>query len=468
MNPNHVAAPISPSAMPSPAPTSLFTSGEKTITSGPSTPMSPALSDLLNFDDEDFRPLSPVTSLNTSLPSGSTSRTSFTPSASTISLPYSQPAALNASLPSASISPSFAPSTPTTFTPLSTPSVLPAVRPNPRSLPVSSTIPLPPSARPVPRPAYRSIASPSLPSASTSRTTTPLPSPASTNTSLHSASTFFPSSAHLPQPAHQPARCTPVSTSPALPAPSRAALSNQITPELWSSPLPDELLPFPYLSRHIASLPSQERDDEIARVMRLSEHDRIQEDKGLEAYHQLNAEPFLINFDNVDYEFFAQSIHHASPLNPLIQEDGGNRNVSKVAEKTQNVTQRVSDEGVNSVNTTPTKSQPLRAARISLKFPSSPSAGTSTVPDFSSNASTSTSYTLPSHPNQSATASMAPLAAVDMGKFPEWLKTWYLNFSKLPYGQPWLILVNKWTELEKGYGFKSPVSTKLESYLYIY
>src|ERR1700734_608875 len=117
MNPNHVAAQISPSAMPSPAPTSLFTSGEKTITSGPSTPMSPALSDLLNFDDEDFRPLSPVTSLNTSLPSGSTSRTSFTPSASAISLPYSQPAALNSSLPSASISPSFPPSTPTTFTP---------------------------------------------------------------------------------------------------------------------------------------------------------------------------------------------------------------------------------------------------------------------------------------------------------------------------------------------------------------
>jgi hypothetical protein len=64
-------------------------------------------------------------------------------------------------------------------------------------------------------------------------------------------------------------------------------------------------------------------------------------------------------------------------------------------------------------------------------------------------------------------AAAAPLA-VDMGKFPEWLKTWYLHFSKLPYGESWLKLVSKWAELEKGYGFKSPVSKLSESYSWVY
>jgi hypothetical protein len=74
------------------------------------------------------------------------------------------------------------------------------------------------------------------------------------------------------------------------------------------------------------------------------------------------------------------------------------------------------------------------------------------TPDFSSHAA-STSYTLPPHPNLSATsapkptasptAAMVPLAAMDMEKFQEWLKIWYINFSKLVFGQPWLKLLNK-------------------------
>jgi hypothetical protein len=78
-------------------------------------------------------------------------------------------------------------------------------------------------------------------------------------------------------------------TAPTSVPPQKMALSNLIpSSELWSSPLPDELLPFPYLSRHLTSLPPQERDNYIARVMCLSEHDRMQEDKGLEADHLLN------------------------------------------------------------------------------------------------------------------------------------------------------------------------------------
>jgi len=42
--------------------------------------------------------------------------------------------------------------------------------------------------------------------------------------------------------------------------------------------------------------------------------------------------------------------------------------------------------------------------------------------------------------------------------WPDWLQTWYGIFSSLEFGDTWADLIGKWTLLERGYGFKSPVS----------
>jgi hypothetical protein len=318
----------------------------------------------------------------------------------------------------------------------------------------------------------------SLPSASTSRTSI---SPPTSSTSL-------PPSAPRPRPVPRPANrpfSQPVLT-PTLPA-------STFTPEQWSRPLPDNLLPFPFLSRHITSLPPNDRDDEIVRVMGLSEYDRIQEDTALETeniFNNMDHNPFLTNMSPEPYPDFS--------IQPESQQDIG-AELERAAEKTWSMSeqmQKESGDDTNCLNATPPKS---RAARIALKYVSPPQASppsssvplttASVVPPVSSldispsllSAATSTAlhaptssniatpYLLPLHPIQSSSsppkvtmslsATVAPLVAADMAKFPVWLKTWYLNFSVLPYGRSWLKLVNKWTELEKGYGFKSPVST---------
>jgi hypothetical protein len=56
---------------------------------------------------------------------------------------------------------------------------------------------------------------------------------------------------------------------------------------------------------------------------------------------------------------------------------------------------------------------------------------------------------------------IVPLTATEMAKFLDWFSLWYLNFSQLPYGQSWLKLINQWTTLKKGYGFKLLVCTPI-------
>jgi hypothetical protein len=216
--------------------------------------------------------------------------------------------------------------------------------------------------------------------------------------------------------------------------------------------------------------------------MQLSEHGRIQDDKGHEIDHLLNANPFLDNFDTVDYEILAQTMCINPLPNLLIQQE----NEVGIGRELVEATEKTPASGCFDGDT-PTKSQPSRAARIALKRafhteascspPRAPLTTTSAVlppsiehlslPNTSANSANTASYTLPPHPIQkcssapepttSASTAVVPLTAAEMTKFPDWLNSWYLRFSKLPYSQAWLKLVNQWTALEKGYGFKSPV-----------
>lgn len=52
-----------------------------------------------------------------------------------------------------------------------------------------------------------------------------------------------------------------------------------------------------------------------------------------------------------------------------------------------------------------------------------------------------------------------PISQMKTHAWPEWLKTWYATFSALPFGEAWQKLIGSWIELERGYGFVSPVST---------
>jgi hypothetical protein len=219
--------------------------------------------------------------------------------------------------------------------------------------------------------------------------------------------------------------------------------------------------------------------------MQLSEHGRTQSDKEHEADYLLNANPFFNDLDTLDYEILAQTIGVNSLPNTFIQqeiEEGMSRELDEVTEK--------APTSGYLENATPTKSQPSRAARITLKhvFPScSPprapltAASTMLPPSIerlpsSADNETAASYPLP-HPIQNSSSAakpttsltaVVPLTAAEMVKFPDWLNSWYLNFSRLPYGQPWLKLVNQWTMLEKGYGFKSPVRTPIQLCLRIF
>jgi hypothetical protein len=226
--------------------------------------------------------------------------------------------------------------------------------------------------------------------------------------------------------------------------------------------------------------------------MGLSEYDRIQEDTTLETdniFNNMDHNPFLMNMSPEPFpDFFIQ---------PESQDIGAES--ERVMEKTRSMMeqmQKVSGDDTNCLNTTPPKSRP---ARIALKYvpppqasprsssvpstaasvvqpisssyisPSLPSAATATAPHVPTSPNIGTPYLLAPRPVQSSSspaevtmllsATVAPLVAANMAKFPVWLKTWYLSFSVLPYGRSWLKLVNKWTDLEKGYGFKSPVST---------
>jgi hypothetical protein len=203
--------------------------------------------------------------------------------------------------------------------------------------------------------------------------------------------------------------------------------------------------------------------------MQLSEHERIQSDKEHEADYLLNANAFINDLDTVDYEILAQTIMLPNMFIRKENEEGMSGELDEAMGETPN-------SGYFD-STTPTKSQPSRAARIALNHvlspPRAPSTATPIMLPFSTehlspNNATAVSYPLLPHPVQNSSApkpttssltTVVPLTAAEMAKFPDWLSSWYLNFSQLPYGQSWLKLVNQWTLLEKGYGFKSPVRT---------
>jgi hypothetical protein len=324
-----------------------------------------------------------------------------------------------------------------------------------------------------------------LPSSpSTSRTTTPFPAsnPAGRTTLQPTplASASVPLTQSVPRPAPRPAyrqiastAPTPTSVSLVQPTPHlivpHSISKASFAPESQSLPLPDDLLPFPYLSRYIANLPPKEREDEVARAMQLSEHERIQSDKEHEADYLLNANAFINDLDTVDYEILAQTIMLPNMFIRKENEEGMSGELDEAMGETPN-------SGYFD-STTPTKSQPSRAARIALNHvlspPRAPSTATPIMLPFSTehlspNNATAVSYPLLPHPVQNSSApkpttssltTVVPLTAAEMAKFPDWLSSWYLNFSQLPYGQSWLKLVNQWTLLEKGYGFKSPVRT---------
>ena len=49
------------------------------------------------------------------------------------------------------------------------------------------------------------------------------------------------------------------------------------------------------------------------------------------------------------------------------------------------------------------------------------------------------------------------LIEVNTKSWPDWLCTWYRTFCSLSFGNNSVNLVHRWTVLEQGYGFKSPI-----------
>lgn len=213
-----------------------------------------------------------------------------------------------------------------------------------------------------------------------------------------------------------------------------------LPPSTSSDTITNDLLLYPCLSMMLTLLNSTPRKAQHARIMALSDSEREKEEEAA-------AFPSF-NLDGHRNKEVLSSLPLPPAPDPVIS---------------------------------PSKMTPTRAAMIALKHinatmdpPASPSPTSSTLPSaFPAFLAPSPHllFTLPSAASSShakspfkplTTSSTTPklLEAADLKKAPAWLKNAYGSFSKLPYGNTWLSFLNQLIELERGYGFVSPVSPR--------
>ena len=261
--------------------------------------------------------------------------------------------------------------------------------------------------------------------------------------------------------------------------------------------LPDELLPYPYLSQHISTFVGDKREHELHRILSLTGEERALEDSNIEAQNSAPAA------DNIESEFLfnpASSMYAA--LDTTLPFD----NYKPVPTATPICSQPSRAARILSNYTTPTRYQtsstlapalmfrtsvtaaPLSLSRQLLSIdndvftPTRHQASSTPAPILMFGASATATHSSPSHqplnmdddifaasnpPSTTSLPTSAPLAirairtipltAHEVTKLPVWLKSWYTIVEKKPYGESWLTLIHRWPLLEKAYGLISPV-----------
>ena len=294
-------------------------------------------------------------------------------------------------------------------------------------------------------------------------------------------STSPPRAKRRPRPTAPPQSTSTSTTLPLTPPPQSTSAHPPLAPQVR---LPTTLAIYPYLASHLDSLAPETRTIKINQLLKLSVYERQRE-------NNICRNKELLAATHIPLPFTSTELHKAQKKRN--EEDTRQKKCSNMNDDFE---PDLSDSGSDldsadassrvlpfrmsrkAGNAGPSRCPLMQPSATSQDLPnaenipahSSPSnlsvAAAETLPSNSMPTSTPfmlsstgngqhTSIKLAINPETKAAADI-PIE-VNTKSWPDWLRTWYEIFSSSSFGDNWTDLVRRWTVLERGYGFKSPI-----------